>query len=382
MRREIVGADKEIEFGVIIDPGELVQLEADWNRLWSNTSDPYVSQSFTWCELSWREVASRRGHQFFCVVGRSAEKVVLIWPMMISSSFGCRIVSPLGPEGSEYSLVLCASGSHEVGWMQRALDFVGRRSRADLIRLPYTPLQAPLGKALPMLKGARFSTIDRICWVSWEDVNDWQTYLDHVPQSRTRQRQRRRLAKQGDYRFELVEGNEKLTETVEWLLRYKHQWMEATGKTNAWLPQQSYTNFLRSQIASQNDASGLGLFRITLDGKIIAAALTAIAPARVEGLIKTHDPAWSKYSPGQQLDEDLIRWAFERRLIFDFRLGQEVYKEGWCNRFGSVTSLTAALTIKGALFVIFLHLKRVMQTIRSGGPSQGISPAHDDSCRE
>jgi CelD/BcsL family acetyltransferase involved in cellulose biosynthesis len=364
---------ENIEFCIIRQFEELKSLEAEWNALWCSVSDPYVSQSFSWCEQSWRKVASKRGCRLFCVVGRSAGEVVLIWPMVISRSIGCRIISPLGPEGSEYSLVLSSPVPNEFDWVQRAIELVSRCSQADVIRLPYTPVEMPLGKALAMLKGFQFSAIDKTSWVSWRDVTDWQTYLSRVPYLRNRQRRRRGLAKQGEYRFELVEDREKSAETLDWLLRYKYRWMEITGRTNAWLPRQDYADFLRSQIASNNDAYGLKLFRITIDGKIVAAELMAIAPARAEGFIKAYDPEWSKYSPGQQLAEDLIRWAFERGLTYDFRLGEEAYKEGWCNRFSSVISLAAALTLKGALFVACLHLKRALQNIRSRVLVNGIS---------
>src|SRR5690242_5067675 len=102
------GQTDDIELNVIHEFERLVQLETDWNALWNEANAPYVSQSFTWCVLSWKEVARKRGRQLFCVVGRNAGKVVLIWPMRISSQYGLRIISPLGPEGSEYSSVLCA----------------------------------------------------------------------------------------------------------------------------------------------------------------------------------------------------------------------------------------------------------------------------------
>ena len=363
------GHAENIEFDIICEFDDLVQLEPDWNALWGKVRDPYASQSFTWCELSWREVASKRSRQLFCVIGRSAGQVVLIWPMVKSTSFGCRIISPLGHEGSEYSLVLCAPGPNEVGWVQRALEFVSLRSGADLIRLPYTPIDTSLGNALPVLKGSRFSRIEEKSWVSWEEIDDWHIYLAGIMKPRhlnDHRRRRRKLAKQGEFRFELLDDDEKSAETMDWLLRYKYRWMEITGKNNAWLARPDYVGFLRCQVASNKDeTSRVRLFRITIGGSVVAATLAAITPTRVEPLIKTYDPEWSKYSPGQQLDEDMIRWAFERGLSCDFRFGDETYKKVWCNRFGSVTSLTAALTLRGALFVAALHLKRALQSVRS-----------------
>lgn len=378
------GRTEDVEFSIVHELEPLMQLESDWNALWNSANAPYLSQSFAWCVRSWREVARKRGCQLFCVVGRNAGKVVLIWPMSISSRYGFRIISQLGPEGSEYCLVLCAPGPSEISRVQGALDFVSRRSGADVIRLNYIRLETSLGKSLPALKGPQFRTIGRTSWISWEGIDDWQTYLarnmkpSHLQKH---ERRRRKFAQLGVVRFELVEDAEQYLETMDWLLNHKYLWIEAKGRTNAWLLRQDYINFLRSHVALNEESSGLRLFRITVDGRIVAAELAAVTSARVELFNAAYDGEWSKYSPGHHLDEEMVRWAFDRGLVCDFRFGSEPYKATWCNRFGSLASVKVALTWKGALIVAYLHLNEIKRGLKEALQRRIITPQFRESLR-
>ena len=64
-------------------------------------------------------------------------------------------------------------------------------------------------------------------------------------------------------------------------------------------------------------------------------------PARVESFIGVYDEAWAAYGPGQIVTEYGLRWAFERGLDFDFRIGAEHYKYEWATRTSTVTTFSS-----------------------------------------
>src|SRR5262249_15822689 len=72
---------------------------------------------------------------------------------------------------------------------------------------------------------------------------------------------------------------------------------------------------------------------------------------QIEYLIPAFDPAYAKYSPGQLLIEDILKWAFERRLDLDFRLGNQPYKETWANSTSEAVSYQFVISLRGAAFV-------------------------------
>ncbi|HYD07157.1 MAG TPA: GNAT family N-acetyltransferase, partial [Reyranella sp.] len=50
---------------------------------------------------------------------------------------------------------------------------------------------------------------------------------------------------------------------------------------------------------------------------------------RLEGYLSGFDSKWAHCSPGHLLVEYTARWAFERGLDLDTRIGDERYKQDW-----------------------------------------------------
>jgi CelD/BcsL family acetyltransferase involved in cellulose biosynthesis len=92
------------------------------------------------------------------------------------------------------------------------------------------------------------------------------------------------------------------------------------------------------------------LFVLKFDAQIIAAVLARISKFTVESFIAAFDRAYRQYGPGQLLYEDILKWASERRLEFDFRMGEEVYKRDWTNQESKVITYRFVNSAWGAVF--------------------------------
>lgn len=62
-------------------------------------------------------------------------------------------------------------------------------------------------------------------------------------------------------------------------------------------------------------------------------------------------PPHGIFSPGKLLLEEIARWAFERGLILDLRMGHEPYKTRWADQFGTASFYVLPVTWAGALLV-------------------------------
>ena len=161
--------------------------------------------------------------------------------------------------------------------------------------------------------------------------------------------QRKRLETLGVLRFELPDDIESSSETVDWLLDVKRNWVKRQQKKCPWLEQGATRDFFVAASMLRGDLGRLGLFRLTLDGKPVAAFLTTIDRTRIELLVTTFDPNYGRFSPGMLLIEDVVRWGFAHGLSFDMRPLWLEYKERWANGTTAVISYRVPLSLKGAI---------------------------------
>jgi CelD/BcsL family acetyltransferase involved in cellulose biosynthesis len=68
----------------------------------------------------------------------------------------------------------------------------------------------------------------------------------------------------------------------------------------------------------------------------------------------TYDPAFAKHSPGQLLQKELLQWAFENGLDYDWRLGDEGYKRDWASHTVLASTYVLPRNPAGRLFAAYL----------------------------
>jgi CelD/BcsL family acetyltransferase involved in cellulose biosynthesis len=65
------------------------------------------------------------------------------------------------------------------------------------------------------------------------------------------------------------------------------------------------------------------------------------------------DPHWARFSPGRILLEDLIEWSIKNGFkAFDFGVGDEPYKDEYCEQVIPLYDHVAAGSTRGSLVVL------------------------------
>jgi len=318
---------------IISGEEDFLGLREEWDRLFARAAAPYPSQGFTWCRCTWEMLLRPRGGRLRCVAIRAGGRLRLIWPTVVMPHH--RLWSVLVPLNVvEYTDVLAEAGADAGELAALAWKTLQAGCRADFIFLERVRAGSLLSDALRDA-GVAVSRIRPAPCVTWGEAG-WDAYyrgLSKTLRSQTERRQRR-LAERGRPEFEVVGEGERYRALASWLLDQKAAWLARTGRRSEWIGAPDYTQFVRAipdRLAADNAAGVVIIFALRLGETVLAAELNCVGEHAVEFMNGAYDPAYEHFSPGHILRAYTLRWAFDRGLTYDFRPGEERYKEAYAN---------------------------------------------------
>jgi CelD/BcsL family acetyltransferase involved in cellulose biosynthesis len=339
-------------YEIITDHNEFLSLKEHWDDLYRRSIEDDLTQSFEWCRCSWEIVAKPRGHRLHCLIGWRGERAVLIWPFVTHRRFFRTVANPLGPETSEYSGVLVEGGPEAQQRIFTAWKMLRRNLPSDKITLPFVKMGSPLHRVIVTNKITPHSVqVLQTPLVSWDGYQDWENYhrlLKHDFRHSLR-RTRRRLSEHGNLSFEIVQDEDCFAVVLDWIFHHKANWFARTNIRSIWRETEIYKEFLVA-VAQTKGFEQITVFTLKINDEIISAVFCRISKSRVEAVIAVFDPTYAKYGPGQLLYEEILRWAFERRLDCDFRLGDQPYKQSWANCTSQAITYYFVNSLWGAVF--------------------------------
>ncbi len=353
--RRILGAQDNAPFEIVSTEAGLLALETEWNGLWARAGRPYLSRSFGWCLAGWRTTAMPRGRRLHIVVMREEGRIVLIWPMTTDRQMGIRVARALGPESTEYDPILVEAGDEAARRIAQAWAFVRQQGAASVVTVPFVEEGTVVADALS--RGAVYRT-DHILpspKTVFPENESWETYW----RSRSANlrngltRRRKRMSERGAVTLDWVEDDATFATLLDWALGHKQAWMKRSGLANDFLGTPEYRAFLLALWAGQPAGGRLGMLALRVDGVPVAVKIGCLDGKRMEGFITTYDPAWSAFSPGQIILADCLRWCRDNGLNYDFRIGDEAYKQDWSTTIRVMNTMTLATSSLGAALIRF-----------------------------
>ena len=337
---------------------DMTALAPEWNDLVARCPGYFLSQTFQWADAAWRTVAGPRGCELFCLTLHVGARLAGIWPLTVRHERGLRIVSPLGGDAGEYSAPLVEAGDVAPMWREA-------RRAGDLVVLPDVRADSPLAKVLHE-EGMRAVIYQPVAapYLARAEHADWEAYAATVS-SRLRseiRRGHRRLAKRGDVWIGREAGD--VPGLIDWSLQCKTRTLAEAGLGTNWIGRRDLRDFLVA-LAGRGDTTGeLAVFAIKVDGVPVASHIVSVDRTRIEGYIGVYDPAWAACSPGNVLTEHVLRWAFDRGLDVDFRIGDQPYKEKWTGRSVDVTTWHVATSLRGLAVPLRWRAGRLLRRLR------------------
>ena len=319
-------------FEIVSDPQTLRSLQGEWEALSRRSQQSRFSQSFVWCWTSWETVEGPRARKLHCIVLRSGERLVLLWPFTIRRKKFLTLAEPLGCAYSEYPDPLVEDGDERLGRVKAAWHFLRSTCRCDLIILRHVPEGSLLHCVLQSGNAKPHSALTHLS-VSFDDHESWQSYYRSTPANdrHDNERRRRRIEECARVAFEVVEGSQ-CQPVIEWALKQKAMQLPQDDRARRWLQSNSYRDLLIGVSRRGGPEGRLVTFVLKIDDAVAATLIGRVDLHRVEAMTTTYDPAYRKFAPGKLLLGECLKWAANNKLEFDLRGGDFPYKRRWANR--------------------------------------------------
>jgi peptidoglycan/xylan/chitin deacetylase (PgdA/CDA1 family)/CelD/BcsL family acetyltransferase involved in cellulose biosynthesis len=292
----------------------LEDVEQEWRELALQTRN--IFSTWDWASLWWRHFAG--GRQSLIASCRFADgRAIGILPLYLWSSKPLRILRFIGHGPADQLGPIAAPG--DMATMAQATRKVLQSLRWEI----FVGEQLPAPASWSSMLGAKVIARDGSL-VLRTPAEGWQGYLAGQS-SNFRQKLRyfeRRLAREHDLTFRLVEDRRDLPAALDTLFRlHALRWPEATS---AFLPRAA---FHREFAATALERGWLRLWLLHVDGQPVAAWY-GFRFAGAECYYQAgRDPAWDRHSVGFILLAHTIRAAFEDGVEeYRFLHGHDPYK--------------------------------------------------------
>ncbi|MBN1163862.1 MAG: GNAT family N-acetyltransferase [Candidatus Krumholzibacteriota bacterium] len=308
-------------------------------REFQEKGELYVFQSWEW-QKNLRGSSGRFGSQETCVVSvRWADgSPFILLPFGISKRRGLRVLEWLGGDFTDYGAPLI-SGTLPDESADRDFQILWKEI---LDRLP--PVDLVWLKKMPRLVG---ETVNPLISLGCDDYHtkgyftrlpgDWEGFLEAHAGPKTRSTARRKarlLEKMGPVRFEVTGGSQRrlFGEISKAMVAQKRTRYGDIGAPD-FLADRASRRIFTDPDPALLDSGMLNVSCLYLDDRIITAHWGMVFRGRFYYFMPSFAQGpWARLSPGELLLTELIRWSIENGLeIFDLTIGDEEYKERWCD---------------------------------------------------
>jgi CelD/BcsL family acetyltransferase involved in cellulose biosynthesis len=332
---------------------DLAAVEQDW-RAFEQTADGTVFQSFDWLSIWQQHIGVRKGVVPVIVTGRDGDgRLLFLLPLGLEDGGLARRLTWLGTELCDYNGPLLApdfaTRVDAARFAQLWQDITARlqshpRLRFDLVDLD--KMQDVVGSqrnpfiglgVAPHANGAYLTHLN----------GDWEAFYKDKRSSATRRRdrtKRKKLGEFGEVRFVTPAAGD-VAATLETLMQQKSKAFAAMGVVDMFaLP--GHREFYQALAARREFVH---VSRLDVGAQTAAANLGMVFRGSYYHLLASYDGGeLSKYGPGAAHMHDLLRYAIEQGCgAFDFTIGDERYKQEWCDRQITLFDHVSAATLRG-----------------------------------
>lgn len=187
----------------------------------------------------------------------------------------------------------------------------------------------------------------------------WEKLSKRFPRRKELHRKLRRLHQHGNVEFVIAETAEQYDALIAALMRQKSRRdIEAHGGDSLDIP--GFRQYLQQARRLVYPSGPVALFGLKIDGNIIAAHWGYIVGSRFYSLIPSFEAGeWYAYSPGFLLADKMFEWCLARNIdIFDYGIGDEAYKEEYCDVSTPLHRAQIPSTIMGRSCLVLRAVKR------------------------
>lgn len=330
------------------------EVEALWRSIEADNCG-YAFQNYDWLYNWYQWVGKKRqGSVCIAVISNAEQQPLYLFPFWIIKKHGLKELQWLGGEVTDYMAPLPSkaanlSSNEEFSAIWTALlQALPNFDYYQLVKQPELIHQHPN----PMLSQGAQEYAESY---AAELKDSWSLYYESQVKKRIRadsRRQRKRLEEIAPLRFVIARTAEQVEQLTKAMITQKRRRYAEMGVTDIF-DDEGYHTFFQTLGSSHGETGIVHLCALYCGETIIATHWGIAVQPRFYFLMPTYEGGdWKRFSAGRILLEELIQWCFNNQYeVFDFSLGDEAYKQEWCNLKMPLYETTGAGSLKGALWV-------------------------------
>ena len=345
----------------------LEELQGTWETLQDRVPH-HPFQRYRWISAWVSTIGTHGGHHRFIVARDASGATQAILPICLVSMKGLRRLTWIGGSEGDYLGPLAAPefwdalGSRDIRPIIRQLI-----PTADVIQF-HRAINDRAGQSNPLIP-SRFS---------WESKTG---YLMHLPSepgplplrakfAADTARRRRFLLKMGPPRLDIPETRAEREQITRFMILHKQKKHQATGHDDVFQRPEYAEFYLRLC-----EDPAIHVSALSFGDRMVAAHWGARLGSRLYWIMPAFDREYARYAPGRLHLHAVIEWCIEHGVrLFDFTIGDEVFKLTYANERIPLYSSNIPLTLKGGLYCRFSAARRSWSRRR---PAPGLAPADE-----
>jgi CelD/BcsL family acetyltransferase involved in cellulose biosynthesis len=191
----------------------------------------------------------------------------------------------------------------------------------------------------------------------------WDEFAaNRLPRRQDSRRRRRQLTQRGRLSFEIATTPDQRENALRTLMRQKGSWYVNRFGINLFNRPgvRAYLGAATSRLPSPRP---LHISTLKLDDRIISVHWGYVVGRRFYQFLPSYEADMHRHGPGRLLHEHLIEWSFAHRLdFFDFGIGDEQYKNEYCDVTVALYRVARPITFKGLLYIWLVALRARTRT--------------------
>lgn len=339
------------------------QARSLWQKF-EKHAECYAFQRYDWLR-NWHAFVGAGQNLTVCItlIERSDGAPLMLLPLAIEPRGSMRCLIWLGGIVSDYQAPLIArdASEHLQAGRFAALwkEVRARLPRHDAVILEKQPeyigaQQNPFFYLphSPNVSNAHFTYLG----------GDFETFLAAKRSSHwwsLERKKERRMAKHGALNYRLARDPQDAQHILHETMRQKSQSYQVLGVWDMFADP-AHRRFFSHMSMHHVEDGFVHLSALTLDDRILATHWGLVHQDRFYCYLPTYArDDYARFSPGNSLLRRLMEWSIGRGLrAFDFTIGDETYKYGWCDQELRIFDCLHATTFKGWLYLTPLKLGR------------------------
>lgn len=211
-------------------------------------------------------------------------------------------------------------------------------------------------------------------YVDLAGMADFDAYQDtqKSKHKRSRRRNRRRLAEEGELGFVAAREGEAAADLADKALRFKRAWLDRQGLTSRAFADQRALDLLRKLSVAEDRPVGLVATALTIAGAPVAIELGFSRNRDYLSFLGSFSPDHAHLGPGNVQMEDTIDWCIAHgHAVYDLLPPEDDYKGRWTEKSVGVRNYALAKTQRGKAMRLYSgqmrpQLKRIYRALPSG----------------